>query len=164
MPAEFKVNHGHWGEVYVGATRILEVTAIEYTIEIEQVEVPQSGGRWLSRHPGMISGNGELTIHFAYSDFAGAFLPYVAKSPDQLRAERDAGLPIRPTTTIKVAVDDPHGSGREYETLTNVQFWTYTGGFDVTSLVGRTWPFTFEGIIAPPDSRIARPGGSTVLY
>lgn len=157
-----KVQHGHWGEVHVNAIPIAEVTAIEYTIEIERIDVPQTGTTWTYFHEGLISGSGELRIHKEFSDFEGAFLPYVTLTPNQLRARRNAGQPARPETTIKVAVDDPHGQGREYETLTGVKFWQYTGGFDASSLVGRTWPFSFTGIIVPADSRILRNGSGAV--
>ena len=158
-----KPQHGHWGELFVNAVLIAEVTAIEYTVEIERVDVPQVGTTWTYFHEGLISGNGELRIHKTHSDFESSFLPYVTMSPSQLRAARNAGTPIRPETTIKIALDDPRGVGREYETLTGVKFWQYTGGFDSSSLVGRTWPFSFTGIIAPPDSRILR-NGSATLY
>jgi hypothetical protein len=157
------VQHGHWGEVAVGAVPIFEVTAIEYSIEIERVEVPQAGARWQEFHEGLITAQGELRIHDVYDDFEGSFLPYLILTPTQLRNYRDGGGNARPTTTIKVAKDDPTGAGRSYETLTGVSFWQYTGGFDITNLIGRTWPFTFSGIVKPIDGYILR-NGNPFLY
>lgn len=163
MP-KVRVAHGHWGEVYVNAQLVGEVTAIDYTIEIERIDVPQVGTRWNTFHEGNITGEGTLTIYKAYSDFEGAFLPYTSLDATELRRRRDAGQPLRPSVSIKVAIDDPHGEpGREFETLVGVQFWRYTGGFNITEIINREWPFSFEGIVAPQGSRILR-NGSGSLY
>lgn len=157
-----KVQHGHWGRLFVNAVEMAEVTAIEYTVDIEQVEVPQVGTTWTYIHEGLITGQGELRIHKQYSDMEGSFLPYVSMTPQQLRAARDNGQPVRKEYTLQVDLDDPLGEGKETQTLTGVKFWSYTGGFDSTSLVGRTWPFTFTGIIIPQNGLIAR-NGQTVI-
>lgn len=129
--------------------------SITYTITIERIDVPQVGTRWTSFHEGMVSGEGELRIHKVYSDFEASFLPYVALTPDQLRAARNSSpeKEVRPSFSLHVSIDDPHGfKGAEtppvgdYETLTDCLFWSYTGGFDATAITERTWPFSFEGI------------------
>ena len=159
---KLKPQHGHWGEIYLNSTLIAEATAVEYTIEMERIEVPQSGTRQTSYKEGMITSQGELRLHHEFSDFATAFLRFVTADPDTLRAQRNAGIDVRPTATLKVSLDDPRGWGREYETLTGVLFWQYTGGYDITALTGRVWPFTFDGIITPEDSRILRDGSAAI--
>jgi hypothetical protein len=147
-----KVVHGRWGEVYLGGQILAEVTGIEYSIEIERVDVPQVGTRWNTFTEGIITGTGTLRMHKVFSRWEDTFLNYVATTPAQLRALRDAGVDPRPPLSLLVALDSPHAYGRETETLLDVLFWTYTGGFQLTDLVGREWPFSFEGV--EPGTRI----------
>jgi len=130
--------------------------------------VAQVGTRWTSFHEGMVNGEGELRIHKVYSDFEGAFLPYVMLDPSQLRGMRNAGVDVRAGIDIQVQLDDPHselstGGVGDVEILHNCLFWTYTGGFDATALTERTWPFSFEGITKPVLGYIPR-GSSTAIY
>lgn len=162
MAKQFRRVHGKWGQLYVGATLIAEVSAVTYTAAIERLEYNQAGERWTSFHEGSLTGDGEVTVYKAYSDWEGAFNNYLTLTGDQLRALRDAGTPARRPVTIKVQLNDPGSEGAESETLTDVYFWEYRGGFDVGDLLDRTWPFSFEGIV-PGDKRIPR-HGSLALY
>lgn len=163
-----KVQHGHWGALVVNNVIIAEAIAITYTVTIERLDVAQVGTRWTSFHEGMVSGEGELRIHKVFSDFEGAFLPYVMLDPNSLRALRNAGTDVRPAVDIQCWLDDPHselstGGVGDVEILHNCLFWTYTGGWDATALTERTWPFSFEGLTKPPLGYIPR-NGSTKLY
>jgi hypothetical protein len=158
MPTNIKPQHGHWGSVYVNAVEVAEVTAVEFSIDIEQVPVDQVGTTWTYIQEGLISGSGELRLQKVYSDFEGFFLQYVALTPQQLRDKRNRGEQVRPEVSLMINLDDPGGEGRETITLTGVKFWTLTGGFDSTATVGRTWPFTFTGVTVPENGLIPRNG------
>ena len=154
-----KVVHGRWGEVTVAGQVLAEVTGIEYSVEIERIDVPQVGARWNTFTEGVLSGSGTLRMHKLYSRWETVFQNYAAASPETLRQMRDgtgsfAGSPRdpRPGLNITISLDDPHSLGVETETITDVLFWSYSGGFSLTDVVSREWPFTFEGII--PGSRI----------
>lgn len=153
--ARAKVVHGRWGELLLGGagtTPLAEVTGIEYTVDIERVDVPQVGVRWTTFTEGSISGQGTLRMHKVYSRWEDYFNRYIAQEASQLRALRDSGVDPRPPLELTVVLDDPHSYGRETETLTGVFIWSYTGGFSLTELAAREWPFSFEGII--PGTRI----------
>lgn len=150
-----KVIHGRWGEVLQNGQVLAEVTGIEYTTEIERIEVPQTGSRWNAHTEGVINGSGTLRMNKVYSRFEDAIVNYVSKTAAELRAMRDAGVDPRPALQLLVVLDSPHAYGRESETLDGVLFWSYSGGYSLTELVGREFPFTFEGIT--PGQRIPVP-------
>lgn len=138
--------HGHYGELWIKGSPVAECTGIEYTVEVEQIEVPQVGGYWQNYVEGTTRGTGTLHLAKAYSSFEKLFMDYVNKSVQELRTLRNAGTLVRPTFTLTVVLDDPMSYGKESDILTGVKFWNYSAGFGLTDLVNRDWPFTFRGI------------------
>jgi hypothetical protein len=143
---EVKRVHGRWGEIRLNSIVVAEAVGIEFTVEIDQVDVPITGGAWISFVEGQVRGSGTLRTVKAYSSFESMFLDYVSKSATELRAMRDAGQNPRPHHTISVTLDDPLSYGVEQVQLDGVKFWSMQGGYSLTDLVNRDWAFTFRGI------------------
>ena len=143
---EVKRIHGRWGEVRLNGIAIAEAVGVEFTVEVDQVDVPIVGGNWITFVEGQTRGTGTLRVAKAYSSLESMFMDFVAKTADELRALRDAGSEPRPHHTINVTLDDPLSYGVESLQLDGVKFWSMQGGYSLTDLVNRDWSFTFRGI------------------
>lgn len=154
--------HGRFGELYVGSQVVAECTGIEFTVEIEQVEVNQVGARWTRQMPGRVSGSGTLNLLKVYSIWEDVVINYASQSVSDLRAERDAGRKAFPSFTLLVELNDPNAlqSKAESTTLKGVRFFQMTGGFQVADLINRDMPFSFSGI--ERTQAIQAPPGYTI--
>ena len=152
--------HGRFGELYVGGQVVAECTGIEYTVEVEQVEVNQVGARWTRQIPGRITGSGTLNMLKVYSVWEDIVLDYASKSVSELRNERDAGNRAFKSFELVVSLNDPNAldSQEERTILKDVRFFQMTGGFQVADLINRDMPFSFSGVSR--SLKIARPNGT----
>ncbi len=152
--------HGRFGELYVGGQVVAECTGIEYTVEVEQVEVNQVGARWTRQIPGRITGTGTLNLLKVYSVWEDIVLDYASRSVTDLRADRDAGRKAFKSFELVVSLNDPNAldSKEERTTLKDVRFFQMTGGFQVADLINRDMPFSFSGVTR--SLKIARPNGT----
>lgn len=154
--------HGRFGVLYVGGIVVAECTGIEYTVEVEQVEVNQVGARWTRQIPGRITGTGTLNLLKVYSVWEDIVLDYASQSVNDLVAARDRREKVFKSFNLTVKLDDPNAleSKREETTLKDVRFFQMTGGFQVADLINRDMPFTFSGITR--DLKISSPAGGAV--
>lgn len=139
--------HGRFGELWIGTSPIAEATGIEYTVEIEQVEINQVGGRWARQVPGKITGTGTMNVTKVYSTWEKYVIDYAGKSVKELREQRDRGEKIMPEFILTVTLDDPNATGKkETVDLKGVRFFQMSGGFQIGDLINRDVPFNFTGI------------------
>lgn len=154
--------HGRFGELYVGNQVVAECTGIEYTVEVEQVEVNQVGAQWTRQMPGRINGTGTLNLLKVYSIWEDVVINYASRSVADLRASRDAGQKAFPSFSLVVVLNDPNAlqSKEERTTLKGVRFFQMTGGFQVADLINRDMPFSFTGV--QRTQSITAPPGYTI--
>jgi hypothetical protein len=154
--------HGRFGELYVGSQVVAEATGIEFTVEVEQVEINQVGARWTRQMPGRVTGTGTLNLLKVYSVWEDFVVNYASRSVQALRADRDAGVKAFPSFTMVVELNDPNAlqSKAERTTLKGVQFFQMTGGFQVADVINRDMPFNFWGI--ERTQPITAPPGYTI--
>lgn len=139
--------HGRFGELWIGTSPVAECTGIEYTVEIEQVEVNQVGARWARQVPGKINGTGTMNVTKVYSTWEKYVIDYAGKSVKALRDLRDQGQKIMPEFILSVTLDDPNATGKKEQIdLKGVRFFQMTGGFQIGDLINRDVPFVFTGI------------------
>lgn len=139
--------HGRFGELWIGTSPVAEATGIEWTVEIEQVEVNQVGARWARQVPGKITGTGTMNVTKVYSTWEKYVIDYAGKTVKELRDLRDAGQKIMPEFILTVTIDDPNATGKkEIVDLKGVRFFQATGGFQIGDLINRDVPFNFTGI------------------
>ena len=135
-------------DVGAGPTEIVEATAIEYNVAIEQVVIQQGLGYWKSYVDGEIEGTGQMTIEKSNSRFELLLLPFLTMRVEDMRALRDQGRALRERFTLEVSLDDPNVlGGYESVTLRECLIWDLPGGYERGAKVQRRYRFTFEGIV-----------------
>jgi hypothetical protein len=142
---------GRFGEAFIllperPPMRLFEATAVTFTVEIGQEEVPIAG----SNRSGVKDGpesrtDGAMTIQKLDSLLENHVYGFLNYSLRDRRRARDAGQRITRTFTMQVWLDDPDALGAEGWQLEGCRLSRLMGGFNISDIVtNRDHPFRWE--------------------
>jgi tail tube protein len=125
--------------------KLIEATAIEFTVEIGQTDVPIPGRNKTGTKDGPESRSGTMTIQKLDSRFENIVFGFLNYSIAERRRLRDQGIrPVR-TFTLQVWLDDPDALGAEGWQIEGVRLSRLMGGFNTADeLTNREHPFRYE--------------------
>lgn len=125
--------------------KLIEATAVEFTVEIGQTDVPIPGKNKNGTKDGPESRSGNMTIQKLDSRFENLVYGFLNYSLSERRRMRDAGTRPARTFTLQVWLDDPDALGAEGWQLEGVRLSRLTGGFNIgDELTNREHPFRYE--------------------
>jgi hypothetical protein len=139
LPGEAR-RRGRSGQVFDGDGNFLgEVTAVEWNVEIEQIDVLIPGS-WRNQQ---IPGAETRTGTFRHQDIDDRWKMQVY---DYIKRRRTGDRGVRnPTFNLIVAIDDQHSPFATRWQLTRCQLFSYSGGYSQEDdLITREIPFSFQ--------------------
>lgn len=136
---------GRFGEVFRDGLKLMEVTAVEFTIEIGQTDVPIPGSNRTGTKDGPETRTGSMTVQKIDTRWENEVYKFLSYSLAERRRLRDLGQRPSRVFTMQVWLDDPDALGAEGWQLEGVRLTRLTGGFNIgDELLNREHPFRFE--------------------
>jgi len=126
--------------------KIMEATAITFTLELGVVDVPLGGNRTGTKD-GAEAREGTMTVQKIDNFFENIVFEARSGNLEARRRARDAGQRIPRTFTLQVWEDDPEALGAIGWQLDGVRIRRLQGGFDFgDEITNREHPFRYEDI------------------
>lgn len=136
---------GRFGEVFREGIKLMEVTAVEFNVEIGQTDVPLSGSNKTGTKDGPETRAGSMTVQKIDTRWENEIYAFLNYSLAERRRLRDQGRRPKRTFTMQVWLDDPDALGSEGWQLEGVRLNRLTGGFNIgDELLNREHPFRYE--------------------
>jgi hypothetical protein len=137
---------GRFGEVFdEDGIRLMEVSAIEFTVEIAMTDVPIPGSNRNGTKDGPEARSGEMTVQKIDTKHENRIYQFLNYSLAERRRMRDEGRRPKRTFRMQVWLDDPDALGAEGWQLEGVRLSRLQGGFNIgDEIINRTHPFRYE--------------------
>lgn len=126
--------------------KIMEATAITFTLELGVIDVPLSGNRTGTKD-GPETREGSMTVQQIDAFFENIVFEARSGNLEARRSARDAGQRIARTFTLQVWQDDPEALGALGYQLDGVRIRRLQGGYDYgEDVTNHEHPFRYEDV------------------